>query len=153
MFKNSKLLIFTYNKNRNLFKIFQRLFCQQQNNISKPKIIKILYDENNNRQITYEDIKDDTQNNKNNKKSLNTKSKLKIFGEHKIEKGNNNNNNDYSEEQREAVNENMINYDQYFSDNCRIYIKAGDGGNGSCSIIKGPMFDQSKIYNLNIILI
>jgi hypothetical protein len=142
MFKNSKNLIFTQYKNKNLFKIFQRLFCQQN---SKPKIIKILYDENNNRKISYEEIQDNSIN-KNSKKLLNTKSKLKIFGEHKIEKNNNSKNNYDLEEQKEIVNENMINYDQYFSDNCRIYIKAGDGGNGSCSIIKGPMFDQSNIY-------
>jgi GTP-binding protein len=40
------------------------------------------------------------------------------------------------------LSENLIKYDQYFSDYCRVYIKAGDGGNGLISIIKGPMFND-----------
>jgi hypothetical protein len=41
---------------------------------------------------------------------------------------------------KEEINENLINYQQFFSDYTRLYIKAGDGGNGLLSFIKGPLF-------------
>jgi hypothetical protein len=44
----------------------------------------------------------------------------------------------------EEITENLINYNQFFSDYCRVYVKAGDGGNGSISVLKGPLFDQGK---------
>jgi len=47
----------------------------------------------------------------------------------------------------EDLKENLLNYNSFFSDFCRVYVKAGDGGNGSISVLKGPMFDQG-IKNL-----
>lgn len=41
---------------------------------------------------------------------------------------------------KEEVTENLLNYEQFFSDFCRVYMKAGDGGNGMISFIKGPLF-------------
>lgn len=46
----------------------------------------------------------------------------------------------------EDVKDNLLNYNSFFSDYCRVYVKAGDGGNGSISVLKGPMFDQSISY-------
>lgn len=46
----------------------------------------------------------------------------------------------------EEVRENLLNYNSFFSDYCRVYVKAGDGGNGSISVLKGPMFDQGIIF-------
>ena len=44
----------------------------------------------------------------------------------------------------EEIAENLLNYTQFFSDYCRVYLRAGDGGNGSISVLKGPTFDQGK---------
>lgn len=47
-------------------------------------------------------------------------------------------------ETTEELSENILNYNQFFSDFCRVYIKAGDGGNGSLSVMKGPLYDQGN---------
>jgi GTP-binding protein len=106
---------------------------------SGAKILKVEIDENNNKKILFEDFDSNIPQSKGKSlKPANTGPiKLKLFGtqnDNYVEKGNENN--------AEEVEENLIKYDQYFSDFCRLYIKAGDGGNGSISIIKGPMFDD-----------
>eukprot|EP00340_Litonotus_pictus_P001087 CAMPEP_0170516852 /NCGR_PEP_ID=MMETSP0209-20121228/2979_1 /TAXON_ID=665100 ORGANISM="Litonotus pictus, Strain P1" /NCGR_SAMPLE_ID=MMETSP0209 /ASSEMBLY_ACC=CAM_ASM_000301 /LENGTH=510 /DNA_ID=CAMNT_0010801913 /DNA_START=404 /DNA_END=1936 /DNA_ORIENTATION=- len=44
----------------------------------------------------------------------------------------------------EIVQENKKKSPEYFSDNCKIYFKAGDGGNGSVAYDKGGLMDQLK---------
>jgi GTP-binding protein len=130
-----------------LFKFIPKsLFCENTNiKLSqKTKILKVELDENNKRKITYEDFDTfvDNKNSTTNKPITNAPSKIKIFGsESNIATIN-------TEEDetpiKEEIVENLITYDQYFSDYCRIYMKAGDGGNGSCSIMKGPLFSDSS---------
>jgi hypothetical protein len=105
-------------------------------------------------------------------KNENKNFKLKIFGDTKIEttpvqknksekeKNNENefnifddldsksNNGAENELLSEDVKDNLLNYNSFFSDFCRVYVKAGDGGNGSISVLKGPMFDQGiSLFN------
>jgi hypothetical protein len=47
------------------------------------------------------------------------------------------------QEPKEEVEENKLNREIHYSDHCRIYVKAGDGGNGIHSMLKGHLFDQS----------
>ena len=103
-------------------------FCTK----NKPRIIRI-EEVNNVKKISIEEFKSNE--NTNFKQSK----KVKIFG---IET--NDDNISYNED-KEEVEENIINKDQYYSDYCRLYIKAGDGGNGLFSIIKGHLFDQGNI--------
>lgn len=151
-FGNKSIILFDSSKNLNLYKTFNKQFCEKDHieneNRSGSKIIKVEIDENNNRKIIFEDYDEHLKNNpseseKKQKKSL--PKKFKFFG---IE----NENAALIEEEisnkissifeKEKIEENLIDYKQYFSDKCRIYIKAGDGGNGNSSVIKGPMFDD-----------
>lgn len=50
----------------------------------------------------------------------------------------------------EETSDNLLTRNNFFSDYCRLYIKAGDGGNGTYSVMKGPLFDQS-IYRILIL--
>lgn len=101
-------------------------------------------------------------------KNDNNNFKLKIFGITKLETNNvsksnsekvqreendfnvfNDTETKFTEETRdeklsEEVHDNLLNYNSFFSDYCRVYVRAGDGGNGSISILKGPMFDQGN---------
>lgn len=49
------------------------------------------------------------------------------------------------DDKHEAVIENKKSFNDHFSDSCKMYFKAGDGGNGSVAFYKGGMLDQSKI--------
>ena len=185
-FNNSKI-----NK-KNL--IYLNKFNYVDNNT--PKIIRIIKDDNNNNKIILENFDEEDQKRLNDQNNINknentetkiktntSSSKLKIFGDVKIEtniineipqkkikhkevenKNNKNNkenkvlakdnefnifnnNNELEKESitlenSEELTENILNYNQFFSDYCRVYVKAGDGGNGSISVLKGPLFDQ-----------
>lgn len=119
----------------------------------KSKIMKVVIDENNNKKIVYEDYdkhllensqKGDSYVQINKKKFTHN---IKFFGSENLNVSpaddcevQNTNNNIYTE--KEELTENLIKYEQFFSDYCRVYMKAGDGGNGLISYIKGPMFDD-----------
>lgn len=79
----------------------------------------------------------------------NNNSNIKIFGKTNIttifNKNNLTNNLENNLSNTEKVIENKYNSNSYFSDKCRIYIKAGDGGNGKFLFDKGPMLDQCNI--------
>lgn len=126
-------------------------FCENSsyssNSSSNSKILKIELDENGERKVVYQDFKEHinkTGKQDNRLRKIKTQvSKIKFFGSESK---------DVPEEvfdfdkdittNTEEVKENLIKYDQYFSDYCRVYIKAGDGGNGLISFIKGPMFND-----------
>lgn len=145
-----------------------------------PKIIKVIKDEDNGNKIIYKDFDENELVNdyfKTKDKEPVIKNeivnKLKIFGnsnivenysfDDKSEKLNNkkdkfnifdnidNDRNDESNnDSKEEIRDNLLNYNSFFSDYCRVYVKAGDGGNGSISVLKGPMFDQSRFLYLKI---
>jgi len=157
--------LFNFNQ-KNTPKIISIL--KDENN--KNKIIYKDYDEYKSEHLKNNIIAD-----KNDKpiRRENFKSKLKIFGDAEVlvdkiddlnniknRKDNNNKDNiinvfDENEsknkemnnfENTEELNDNILNYNSFYSDYCRIYVKAGEGGNGSISVLKGPMFDQSKFF-------
>jgi hypothetical protein len=134
------------------------------------QIIKVVIDENGNRKIIYEDFNTHITNKQKTEsqyvkvnKSASKVSKIKFFGSENqsaqvitdtsAEKSIENPLLDDDEEpsdpkamrinpitNKEEVTDNLLNYEQYFSDYCRVYMKAGDGGNGMISFIKGPLF-------------
>lgn len=128
-----------------LFKFNKLNFSEVVKN-NTTKVLTIEYDDNNNRKIVYKDFNEynkEIKTTKNPPKKIsNHLNKIKVFGseslESKIEENSSDNHLDFKEE----VNENLISYDQFFSDFCRIYVKGGNGGNGCFSFLKGPMFDQ-----------
>ncbi len=150
---NKFLQLMDSSKNFKYFKGLNKQFCEKtqikNDNKSASKIIKVEIDENNNQKIIYQDFDDHL---KNNNSSESKKNPIKNIPKRFKFFGSENENAAQIEEEnskkipsifvKEEIEENLINYDQYFSDHCRLYIKAGDGGNGSSSIIKGPMFND-----------
>lgn len=49
-------------------------------------------------------------------------------------------------QQTDIVSSNKQQHKEFFSDKCRMYFKAGDGGNGSYAFYKGGINDQSKLF-------
>jgi len=155
-------------------------FCEKILQTNKPKMIKITYDSENNKKITYEDYQpihiktkpqqinnviDDKEETIQNKSYNSPSVRNKIFfGKFEIEKEDQvkhkipeeinyskQNNDEINDEINENENsdfdgtsENLIKYDQFFSDHCRIYVKGGDGGKGLFSFNKGTMYDDCK---------
>jgi len=153
---------FRFTRNDSSPKIIKIIKDENNNN----KIIYKNFDESEiEKKYSKADFRDKESSDKNDKNDF----KLKIFGSAAIElneslKSNSNksqtekNNfnvfenieNESNEQTRnktlsEDVSENLLNYASFFSDYCRVYVKAGEGGNGSISVLKGPMFDQGKI--------
>jgi hypothetical protein len=104
------------------------------------KIIKVDIDENNAKKISWQDFEENNIKNKSNltKNIITPNTKIKFFGSEADSTAEEDN----TSQKKEELTENLINYDQYFSDFCRIYVKGGDGGNGSFSLLKGVMYDQ-----------
>lgn len=50
------------------------------------------------------------------------------------------------DDKHEAVKDNKKSFNDHFSDSCKMFFKAGDGGNGSIAFYRGGMLDQSKNY-------
>ena len=96
-----------------------------------PRIMRIV-EENNIRKIVYEELKTDS-------KPDHFSSKLKVFGVERDETFDNYN----PERPTEPTDENLIKYSQFYSDYCRIYVKAGDGGEGCFSFETGALNDNS----------
>ena len=136
---------------KNIITKYCKTFCDKpiiiNENKSISKIVKIEFDENNNKKYILQDFDEHLKTNPEQpkpKKIKNLPSKFKFFGsenENSLQ-SDENNENDPSFLVKEEVEENLITYSQYFSDSCRLYVKAGDGGNGSLSILKGPMFSD-----------
>jgi hypothetical protein len=103
----------------------------------KPKVLKIDIDEQGNRKLKLEEFKPNTTEPVGQNMIF---KKVKMFGQGEIETNSQDN-------QKEDIEENRLNRELFYSDHCRIYIKAGDGGNGLHSVIKGHLFDQSNIIN------
>ena len=148
----NKITILQYNFNSKIIITkYSKTFCDKpiiiNENKSISKIVKIEYDENNNKKYILknydEHIKSNPEQPKS-KKIKNLPTKFKFFGSENenILPPDDNNEKDPSFLAKEEVEENLITYSQYFSDSCRLYVKAGDGGNGSLSILKGPMFSD-----------
>lgn len=176
-------LNFNYIKKSTFNKNLINTFNFSENIKNKPRYIKVIKGENDEKKIIFEDFQKFEQDAEINKEIpivnktenfINKKSKLKFFGgdpkleinkKEKINKSlkeaeNNFNIFNKAKEEKiaqeekirkfeeskkpEELTENILNYNQFFSDYCRIYVKAGDGGNGSISVLKGHMFDQGK---------
>jgi hypothetical protein len=149
---------FSYGEN-NIPKIIK--IIKDENN--KNKIIYKNFDEN---EIEKKEFKAELNEKELSKKNDINSPKLKIFGHSQNGKNDNLDSNSYTSKKNddnfnifnepekhsnqenennlssEEIKENLLNYNSFFSDYCRIYVKAGDGGNGSISVLKGPMFDQ-----------
>jgi len=108
---------------------------------SKPKILKIIKGAHNNPQYVYDSISDieDNKANKEGKPELSINN-IKTFGniEHIVKKE------IISTDGKEIVKENKLKTKSYFNDRCRVYFKAGDGGNGVIAFDKGSMMDQFR---------
>lgn len=122
---------------------------------SKSKIITIELDENNNRKIVYKDLKTpDYDSSQPVYSKISNKKKVKIFGSENLnleeinnipqanKSANESQNIEKNEDDKEEIFENIIQNTQFYSDYCRIYVKAGAGGNGCYSVLKGNLFDQ-----------
>ena len=110
-------------------------FC---NNVNKngPRVLRVIQ-ENNTRKIVYEDL-----NNLTNRQPKRIFSKLKVFG---VERDDSIDNYIESEDRfTEPTEENLIKREQFYSDYCRVYVKAGDGGKGCFSFDHGVLCDDSK---------
>lgn len=92
------------------------------------KILRLIKKDN---KVIYEyeeikSVKDQYKNNEN--------TGTKIFGK----------NNSLLKINKDILVDNKIKTKSYFNDKCRIYVKAGNGGNGSLTFEKGPMEDQTR---------
>ncbi len=157
-------------------------FCDKLLNPNKPKMVKIVYDEENNKKFEYidfegakvferksynEKMNEKAQSDNNiegkleggingsfdpiNTKSLNNKNRG-IFGRFSLGEGTKTkkqkkeklkSNINHEDEEFKKAQDNEIKSNLFFSDSARIYIRAGDGGNGLFALNKGPMFDDS----------
>jgi hypothetical protein len=115
-----------FSKSNKYYKILSKHFSMRD----KPRIVKVNLDGDKTK-ITMEDYKPAPYSN-----VINQIRKVKIFGSESDAPT------IAEDDPKEVIEDNIINKDQYFSDFCRIYVKAGDGGNGLFSIIKGHLFDQ-----------
>jgi len=176
-----------YKSNFLAFKLDKMFFCEKLiPTNSKPKMIRVSYDSNYNKKITYEEydptkkelkskstetLEKNVENtyfkDKNNLSNFygsfeledSTKKKKKARSikpeeinnsKETLSKGIHNKNTDLkdkndNEEDFTEMKENLINYNQFFSDSCRIYVKGGDGGKGLFSLNKGTMYDNCNI--------
>jgi hypothetical protein len=123
-----------------MFKYFTQIkfsnkikFVKFFSTIDKPKVLKLDIDEFGNKKMTLEEFKPAVEEPK--KKPTMIK-KVKMFGQSEIETLD-------EVDDKEEIEENRLNRELFYSDQCRIYVKAGDGGNGLHSTLKGHLFDQS----------
>lgn len=107
---------------------------------SKPKILKIIKDQNNNPSYVYESIEETRIDNNFESSSNIYNNKIRAFGnvEHIVK------NDKITADGKEVVVDNKLKTKSYFNDKCRVYFKAGDGGNGVIAFDKGPMMDQFR---------
>jgi predicted phage tail protein len=101
----------------------------------QPRIIKVGMNEDGTKNIKLEEFKQKTEEVNNTK---NIFKKIKYFGESETTTL------EVNTDDKEEVEENQLDREIHYSDQCRIYLKAGDGGNGLHSMLKGPLFSQSK---------
>jgi hypothetical protein len=129
--------MFNYSLNKGFRCLLSKRFCDKINN-SGPRVLRVI-NENNTRKIVYEDF-----NNLTKQQPRKISSRLKVFG---VEKDDSIDHYNEEEEGRytEPTEENLIKREQFYSDYCRIYVKAGDGGKGCFSFDYGVLNDDSTI--------
>jgi hypothetical protein len=158
-FENFELFKNIFNHNTNVSKNIIHFYGKTISN-DNPKVLNIEYDDKGQIKYSYQNFEESNLSKNNTGLKTNTNkiikspvTKIKFFGsenEESLEQTESSLSNSWQDPlipenkhyNKEEINENLINYQQFFSDYTRLYIKAGDGGNGLISFLKGPLFSD-----------
>ena len=150
LFKNTNILKF--NLSLSLNKLSYNSFCTNKNNEPQILIVNENLDNNtnnnnNNLNFKFENLFNKIQESQSKNRDLSQSNKeIKVYGNNiKLNKSIEEFNDHSIHNEKELTISNQFNSKSYFSDRCRIYLKAGDGGNGKIIFDKGPMMDQCKL--------